>query len=491
MIDIILYTLPCLELLSPITAPALLKSAVEEKGFKAKCIDLNIEWWHKVDNDAKNYWNESNMTLETPNLLNKFWNNHLLKLALHEIDRIKKINPRWIGINIFISKQRNLAKMFINFLKINLKNCKIVIGGNGISNLAAENWLTTKLIDCYVQSEGELPLIEILKGNFNYPGINGIKPIQLDNLDYVPIPDYRDYNLSLYSKNFKDVTDMSNLGTNTLYISGSRGCVRSCTFCDIASYWPKFRYRNGKSIAEEMIVQIERHNVKNFQFTDSLVNGAMKPYRNMCNTLINYYEEKKMKPITWGSQAIIRPKNQMTEDDWYITKKSGCQFLALGVESGSESVRTHMRKHFSNDDIDFAMKMAEKFNINLALLMIIGYPTETEKDFNDTLDLFRRYSHMKNQISVQLGKTLSIAKEHPLWEKTSELNIEFYTDNAGLTQWKIGNYDRKFRLERWIKAYELLKELEIPTNVHNVKTFQDELKDLYSGYPTMGPTSTI
>ena len=88
----------------------------------------------------------------------------------------------------------------------------------------------------------------------------------------------------------------------------------------------------------------------------------------------------------------------MTEEDWRLTKLSGAQSLSIGVESGSESVRDHMKKQFSNKDLDEFMEQAYKNQVKLRFLMIIGYPTETIKDFNDTLDMFERYKQYKKII---------------------------------------------------------------------------------------------
>ena len=37
--------------------------------------------------------------------------------------------------------------------------------------------------------------------------------------------------------------------------------------------------------------------------------------------------------------------------------------MAIGVETGSDSVRMHMNKKFNNADLDYTMSMLEKYNI--------------------------------------------------------------------------------------------------------------------------------
>jgi anaerobic magnesium-protoporphyrin IX monomethyl ester cyclase len=486
MVDIILLTLPGLETITPITALATLKAAVEEKGFKAKCIDYNIELWHKVKPEIRDCWLESNMTLERNETMDPFWENELHPLMINELERLRELNPRWIGINLFITKQIRLGVKYITFFKKHLPDVKIVVGGGG-SLVVGPKWVQENFTDASVTSEGELALIEILKGNLDYPGINGRATVQLDDLNFIPAPDYRDYNLSLYG-NDPDIKT----GTDILYISGSRGCVRRCSFCDIGNFWPKYRYRNGISIAEEMMLQKTRHNIDYFMFTDSLINGSIKQLKNMCTTLLEYYKDGTMQPIKWNGQAIVRPIKQMPEEVWAMMAESGCKFLALGVESGSQNVRTHMKKHFSNEDLDFAMKMADKYRIKLAVLMIIGYPTETEQDFQDTLDFFTRHAHMRDLINIQLGRTLNLSEFMPLWDQRGDLKVEFYNDEYNMEQWRIGDFDKKERLKRWIRAYEHLQKINLPTNIHNYLHFKKELEGMgITGFPSMGPTAII
>jgi len=80
----------------------------------------------------------------------------------------------------------------------------------------------------------------------------------------------------------------------------------------------------------------------------------------------------------------------------------------------------------------------------------------------------------------------------PLWDQKGDLKVEFYNDEYGTEQWRIGNFDKKARLERWIRAYEHLRSINLPTNVNNYLHFKKELEGMgITGYPSMGPTATI
>jgi len=67
------------------------------------------------------------------------------------------------------------------------------------------------------------------------------------------------------------------------------------------------------------------------------------------------------------------------------------RFLHLPVQSGSPSVLQGMnRKHTVEDYRDFALELLEKFPLfTLSTDLIVGFPGETEKDFEQTLELLK------------------------------------------------------------------------------------------------------
>jgi hypothetical protein len=100
------------------------------------------------------------------------------------------------------------------------------------------------------------------------------------------------------------------------------------------------------------------------------------------------------------------------------------------MESGSESVRNHMGKKFTNKDLYFNIENLAKNNIKMILLLMIGYPTETEKDFYDTLIFLEKYKHLvpDHIISIDGGTTTWVVENTPLHDMNVwEGNISKWT----------------------------------------------------------------
>lgn len=463
MIDIMFLTLPRLELRAPITAPAILKSTVEKHGFSAYCYDLNLDLWLNIDSEKYgNVWYDTDLTFRYEEKFNKFWNDVIKPHSKRWINKIKEKNPKWIGITIFSQRSKWITISICKLIRDEFPNIKIVVGGP-FAEHTGPNVYKKGLADAYVIGEGEEAIIHILNNNFNHPGINGNPPQQINDLDTIPIPDYSDFQMNKYPKTWYNpkIKDETQMGTDFIYITGSRGCVRKCTFCDIQSIWPKFRYRSGKSIADEMCEQNQKYGSKKFLFTDSLLNGSVKQLKDICTTLIDYKDKGLMDDVFWQGQFIARPEHQMPEEIYELMQKSGFRFVSIGIESGSEKIRNDMHKMFSDKDMDFTFRMCAKYKIEMAWLLLVGYPTETEEEFQKTLMMLEKYNWINKQglvRSIALGPTLDIVPGSPLWNKQKELGIT-WDENK---HWIYQDNTREIRIKRWLRLKEKCLELNYP-----------------------------
>jgi radical SAM superfamily enzyme YgiQ (UPF0313 family) len=391
MYDMVITSLPGMDRDKPAPGPAFLKGYLETKGFKIKVIDGN--------------------QLDTLDNIHK---------------EISQYKFKWLGISVFSYLQKDDA------LKLGEKYDNVLFGGSGVDVF----WPRKH----FVVGEGEYALVEFLNGNLDYPGINGKPPQQIENIENLPPPDYSDV--------------MCKHDYDTAIISGSRGCVRKCTFCDVMTIWPKYRWKTGKKIADEMHEVAEKTGLKKIGFSDSLVNGSMKHFRDMCKELAS-----RDKKVQWNGQFIVRGAKTFSSEDFDNLANSGCNGLTMGIESGSEKVRDHMRKKFSNEDIDYFMKNLGDRKIKMKMLLIVGYPTETEEDFEETLQLLRRYKKYAKYISVSPHMMLTY-KNTPL-----DFDHRDLYDTEGF-HWKndISNYD--IRLVRFKKVFEVGQQMGYKFNKH-------------------------
>lgn len=421
MLDIIFLNVPLMSLSYPAAGTNLLKGIVNKHGFKACVLDLNYKLFDQVGQEIydqlSDYFTlEGDISSDLQSVYKEFLQYH--------VDWIIQKNPRFVGISVFTFECQKFTKDIAQLLKDRAPNISIVLGGAGLSTTGIANkiadfgnyMLDHKLADIYIQGEADQKILDLLKGNYNQ---NCINFAQLDTLDNMNLPDY------------SDVIDHGYLwpsGTPTLPITGSRGCVRQCTFCDIHKFWPKYKFRGGAQIASEMIALANQTQIRNFIFTDSLINGSLKNFRELCVNLIDYYQKNNLpdRYFTWSGQFICRDPIQFKEADFALASRAGMTGVAIGVESGSDNVLAHMKKGFTRADLDFTMSCLQKYRINCYFLMIVGYPTETLNDFLETVEMFKNYQKYTLDgtiLGVNLGGTLSLDAGTELTENSVALGL--------------------------------------------------------------------
>ena len=435
---------------------SLVKAAIVKAGHQCKIFDFNA--------DLENTFSDNKIDLVP---IDNWFLNHsfysekvftqVLEISKKWVDQILEYNPTHVGISVFSYNSQRATLLLSTLIKARDPNVQIFMGGAGLNtdNNFGPFCMKQKVMDCWIRGEGELSVPAYLSGNLDHPGINGKAPQQIDQIDDLEFPDYSDYELASYT---------NKKGLVALPITGSRGCVRACTFCDIASMWPKYKYRSGQSIAKEIKTQVARYDARAFRFTDSLINGSMKAFRDMINELSEFRlsmpEEKR---FTWDSHFIVRGKRQMPPEDFVKMAESGAGTLLIGVESGSPSVRDHMQKGYSDEDLHYSLGEIFKNNIKVRFLMIIGYPTETQKDFQETLDFFDKYAEYGRKglvEEVNLGLTLNLLPNTPLYNNAEEFGLATTKDH--INDWicvQNPTLDFKERLKRRVKAQYYVEKL--------------------------------
>lgn len=415
----LIVAIPLLELHRPPISTAIIAGVMRGAGYECKQLDLNIKLYKQAGperyDQLSHVWERTRLeTDEERDIVNNLIDHDLIA---HIDDNTR------LMMSVFTYNSQRFAHWALERVKAKYPNCEVVLGGMGVDDAGMVDFggkmLTLGLADYVVYGEGEQTVLELLKGNYDYPGINSRKNlIQLDNLDAQTFPDYSDFDFDdyvyLYPK--KEVN-----------IVGSRGCVRKCTYCNVASLWPKYRFRSGQNIADEMIKHYEQHGVQQFFFVDSLINGSLKAFRDMCDKLADYNQTHKA-GFGWGSQFIFKPKRQLTDDYFDMIAAAGGQQFYVGVESGSDKIRWEMDKKFTNEDIDYHLEHFHRTGMTVMFLMIIGYLTETLEDHEESIKMYKRWhKYVANGTiaGIDLNTSLMFFPDTPLEKMIESHKVEF------------------------------------------------------------------
>ena len=177
------------------------------------------------------------------------------------------------------------------------------------------------------------------------------------------------------------------------FLTIQEGCDKFCSFCVVPyTRGPEYSRPFDKIIleAEELI----KNGAKEIILLGQNVNAysykkKIKEYRisDIINKLENYSELKRIRYTT------SHPRD-MTDDliECYSTSKKLMPFVHLPIQSGSNKILKLMnRKHTVEQYVEIYDKLT-KINpdIEFSSDFIISYPGETDKDFNETVNLIKK-----------------------------------------------------------------------------------------------------
>ncbi|MGJ0846719.1 tRNA (N6-isopentenyl adenosine(37)-C2)-methylthiotransferase MiaB [Tissierella praeacuta] len=210
------------------------------------------------------------------------------------------------------------------------------------------------------------------------------------------------------------------------------GCNNFCTYCIV----PYTRGRENSREPENIIKEIEelaKNGCKEVTLLGQNVNSYGK------NLQRNYSFTDLLKDINKidGIERIrfmtSHPKD-LSDDliNCYATLDKLCPHLHLPVQSGSNKVLKEMNRNYTKEDyLKIIGKLKEAVpEIAITTDIIIGFPGETDEDFNETLDLVKEVkfdSAFTFLYSIREG-TKAAKMENQIDEKLKHIRFERLTD---------------------------------------------------------------
>jgi len=407
-LDLALVMCPGWGVIQPPVGISYLKGFLKNFGLKVKCFDLNLELYKIFPN--KEYWN-----LNYPEyfIMPELFSSKIVPAIEPFIniwaEQILNYSPQVVGFSLFMSSV-NVSLLLAQQLK-KMKPDLIIIGGgaevtrikrvlsDGIRRFTPINKEITadNGFDLLIDSEGEESLLEALllikqkRDFYSVAGslyakkgkiiVNRLRKL-IHNLDILPPPDFFDFDLERYT-------------SRALPLVTSRGCINRCTFCADSPLWKIYRYRSPEKVLDEIKFLVTQYGRNEFEIADSTFNGDISRLEKICDLII----ASKL-DIYWSAKATLR--KEMDYQLLQKMKKAGCTNLSYGVESGSSRILKDMRKNTDLADVKMIIRDTCRAGINVNCFFIIGYPTETEDDFQLTLDFIQenaKYTHRFTQIT--------------------------------------------------------------------------------------------
>ncbi len=180
------------------------------------------------------------------------------------------------------------------------------------------------------------------------------------------------------------------------YVNIIYGCDKFCTYCIVPHVRGRETSRPMKEIYAEVKDLVQNQNYKYITLLGQNVNSYgkdLKPktsFASLLEKLCQIEGDFKIKFMTSHPMDFDLDLIKVMKEQDKVAKA-----LHLPVQSGSTKVLKRMNRHY---DIKHYYKIIRKVkraipNISLSTDIIVGFPGETEKDYNQTLKLIKRVKY--------------------------------------------------------------------------------------------------
>ena len=359
-----------------------------------------------------------------------------------------------LGISIIEDQSVKIALPFIRRIKDLYPDKKIVVGGEFFQLVNKE-----KTIDFFVLGRGEEAFLSIIRGIQNKTNPPRIVSKEFDFINQVTIFDSNQIdNYRFVQETHSAYNDLFNALIFPYKIG--EGCSYNCSFCSLSSR--EVKYKKPEQIVEELKKIKERYNYKYFYFLQEHLTISKSFIQELCDRIIDSRLD-----ILWSD--CIKPLRYLSQDLYYKLREAGCIRLSYGIETGSPKIMQLMNKGHSVLDCENNLKYAHKAGIFTEASFIEGFPTEGEKEFNETLNFIKRNKDYLDKVSGGIFRLelKSFIMENP--EKYN-LQIKKMDKHTGFIGQGVYEYDEIGGLK-----YEELKKLHT-CRLHKVCRYFDLLK---------------
>ena len=246
-------------------------------------------------------------------------------------------------------------------------------------------------VGCYAQVAKkeleEMPEIDVALGNEEKKDIlQYVETFIEENNKLIEIDDIST------QREFKDMGQITYTEKTRAVIKIQDGCNQFCSYCIIPYARGRVRSRSQESILEE-ITQIARKGIKEVVITGIHVASYGRDFQNE-NGLIELLEKiNSIQGISRIRLGSLEPKIITEEFMQRLVKlEKMCHHFHLSLQSGCDETLKRMNRKYTTTDVSQIIERLRRYynDVILTTDIIVGFPGETEEEFNRTYEFLKQ-----------------------------------------------------------------------------------------------------
>ncbi|MBU2514226.1 B12-binding domain-containing radical SAM protein [bacterium] len=292
---------------------------------------------------------------------------------------LKDFEPDLIGITS-VTLNFNLAAGIIKSARQLFPSAVTVMGGPHVSFDYESTLKKYPEIDLIVIGEGEETISEltpVIRNRSEWHRIKGIAFMENGELIVTP-PRKWIQDLDKLSLPSRDLLPISRYLALSFPISiiTSRGCPNRCIFCQgHRMVGNRVRNRNPIIVVDE-IESLLRYGFQRINFSDDFFTSNVTRVKAIC-------DEIQHRGLVFPWTAFARA-DSVTPELLQIMRRSGCDTIFFGMESGNQQMLDRVRKRVKLDRIRQAVADSKAADMKVFGSFIVGLPGETRETLMDS-----------------------------------------------------------------------------------------------------------
>lgn len=291
-------------------------------------------------------------------------------------EKLMRFKPHYVGITS-TTPSFSRARELISTVKEKMPGAKVISGGVH-STFRPEEALKAGA-DVAVRGEGEETLREVISGR------------ELEDIEGIS---YRDGGEIVHNKAREPVKDLDSLPTpaweffplqsyRIMSLISARGCPYACSYCSASSFWGhRVRFRSPENFMEE-VKALYALGKRRLRFMDSTFTLDRERALDICSLM----EEEGFENFTY---SIETRADHLDGELLKALRRSGCDLICLGVDSGSQEVLDACKRGVRVEETREGIIKAREEGLKVRAYVTFGFPGETRESVESTVSLLRR-----------------------------------------------------------------------------------------------------
>lgn len=317
----------------------------------------------------------------------------------------------------------------------------------------------------------------------------------------------------MHEKEFQDFGTTTYTELTRAVVKIQDGCDRFCSYCIIPYARGRVRSRDVDSILKE-IEAISKQGIKEVVLTGihiasygkDFTDEKVKEYREKYGYKGDYIKFDPKDDLHTGGFRLIELLEQIEKvtdieririgslepkliNDEFVKRLANlnkiCEHFHLSLQSGCNETLKRMNRRYTVEEFEESAKLLRKYfkDVKLTTDIIVGFPGETEEEFNKTCDFLKKIKFYKMHIFKYSIRKGTVAEKMPnqvdgkLKEERSKILIELSNKNEEeYNQELIGEVVDVLFEERKKEYFEGHTKNYIMVKVKTTENLQNEIK---------------